>query len=313
MSEQAVPEPAGAPPSVSVIVPTRDRPEFLRIALESILTQTYEGEIECLVVFDRTAPDLPEIEVPERRTLRALVNERSPGLAGGRNTGALAATGRLVAFCDDDDRWRPEKLARQVDTMHRHGATTVSSGIAVHYDGRVVERLPETEIVTFDDLLRSRRMEIHPSTYVVDREALLGPIGLVDEGIPGSYAEDYEWLLRAARAGVVAATPAVLAEIEWHASSFFTARWDTIISALGYLLRRYPEFEQQPAGMARILGQMAFAHAAAGRAPEARSFVGRTLRRNALEPRAYLALLVASGVVSADAVRTTLHRFGRGI
>ena len=49
-----------------------------------------------------------------------------------------------------------------------------------------------------------------------------------------------------------------------HDSSFFASRWQTINDALTYLLERVPEFRQDPAGLARIEGQIAFAHAALG-------------------------------------------------
>ena len=50
---------AAEPPLVSVVVPTRDRPELLRRAVGAILGQSYKGPIECLVVFDQSDPDLP--------------------------------------------------------------------------------------------------------------------------------------------------------------------------------------------------------------------------------------------------------------
>lgn len=299
-------------PSVSVVVATRDRPELLRRALESICAQEYEGAIECVVVFDQSDPVLPPIDAAGR-TVRAIVNRRSPGLAGARNTGALAARGDLVAFCDDDDEWRPEKLDLQTALMTRSGATTVSSGIFVRFGDRETERIPRAEAVTFEDLLRSRRTEIHPSTILVDRKALLETIGLVDEGIPGSYAEDYEWLLRAARAGTIAAVTRPLARVYWHQSSFFTGRWETIISALTYLLDKYPEFEREPAGLSRIYGQLAFASAASGKRPEAWTWARRSLRLNRWQPRAYLALLMSFRVLTPGTVLRLAHTFGRGI
>ena len=84
-------------PSVSVVIPTRDRPVLMRRAVEAVLAQRYEGEVECLVVFDQSDPELPDVDIPPGRRLKALRNERTPGLAGARNTGAMAATGELLA------------------------------------------------------------------------------------------------------------------------------------------------------------------------------------------------------------------------
>jgi glycosyltransferase involved in cell wall biosynthesis len=301
------------PPSVSVVVPTRDRPALVRRALDSICTQRYKGDIELIVVFDQAEPSLLPVDSPPHVTIRALPNTRAPGLAGARNTGILAAQGQLVAFCDDDDEWLPGKIAAQVAFMESSGAKTVSCGICIRYREREIDRVPSSDSIAFRDLLRSRRTELHPSTIVVDHQALIETIGLVDEGIPGSYAEDYEWLLRAARVEPIATVRAPLARIHWHDSSFFAARWDTIVSALTYLLDRYPEFQTERAGLARIFGQLAFASAGCHRRTEARIWARRALRLSPLQPRAYLALAVSAGVLDADQVVRIAHAFGRGI
>ena len=241
-------------PSISVIVPTRDRPELLRHAVQSILGQDYPGEVECVVVFDQSAPTPITVEPAERRRLRLIRNERTPGLAGARNAGVLASDGELVAFCDDDDDWLPGKLRLQVDAMRPNPEAVVATcGIFVLYRTRTIRRLPPNgTTVTQEQLLRKRMMEVHPSTVLVRRTALLGSIGLVDEAIPGSYAEDYEWLLRAARVAPIVVVREPLVRIHWHPSSFFEERWQIIVRALTYLLDKHPEFEQEPAGLARI-------------------------------------------------------------
>jgi glycosyltransferase involved in cell wall biosynthesis len=301
-------------PPVSVVVPTRDRPEPLRRAVAAILGQTYKGPVECLVVFDQSEPDLPWPALPPGRELRLLRNQRTPGLAGARNSGILAATGELVAFCDDDDEWLPEKLARQVARLVATPGSAVSTtGILVRYRDRTTTRLAPTILVTHRQLLRSRLTELHPSTVLVRRDQLLGRIGLVDEEIPGSYAEDYEWLLRASRHGPVLAVPEPLAVIHWHQSSFFADRWRTIISALTYLVDKHRDLQSEPSGLARIYGQIAFAHAALGERGPARRWARRTLSLNRRERRAYLALAISLGLVSAKHVVRLAHVAGKGI
>ncbi|PWR12746.1 glycosyl transferase [Micromonospora acroterricola] len=302
-------------PSVSVVVPTRDRPELLRAAARAILAQEYAGPIEVVVVFDQSMSDesLTGLSGPDR-AVRVIRNERTPGLAGARNSGTLAAEGELVAFCDDDDEWLPGKLAAQVDALAAAPeAEFVCCGIRVSYDGHTVDRVLDRDRITLDDLLRDRMTELHPSTFLIRAAALRDGFGLVDEDIPGSYAEDYEFLLRAARSAplINLRTPSVL--VRWHKRSYFAQRWDTISEALQWLLQRYPEFAGQPAGEARVTGQIAFARAASGDRRGALRWARRTLRRNPREPRAYLALAVASRVVRADAVLRTLHKRGRGI
>jgi hypothetical protein len=101
--------------------------------------------------------------------------------------------------------------------------------------------------------------------------------------------------------------------IRWHKKSYFTSRWETMAQGLTWLLESYPEFAKVPAGKARISGQVAFARAAGGDRMQAVQWAGRTVRRNPLEPRAYLALAVASGALKPDTVVRQLHARGRGI
>jgi glycosyltransferase involved in cell wall biosynthesis len=302
-------------PLVSVVVPTRDRPELLRRAVGSVLGQRYPGAIECVVVFDQSEPTTVGAETGPQRRLRSVANGRAPGLAGARNAGVLASDGALVAFCDDDDEWLPHKLRLEVDALRADPEAVVAAcGVIVQYGGRAIRRLPPGGTrVTYRQLLRKRLMEVNPCTILVERGALVESIGLVDEDIPGSYCEDYDWLLRAARVAPVLVVPEPLVRINWHTSSFFADRWQTIIRALLYLLDKHPEFGLEPAGLARIEGQIAFAHAALGQSGPARRWAARALRRNWTERRAYVALLVSARLLRAETVLRLAHSAGRGI
>lgn len=302
-------------PLVSVVIPTRDRPELLRGALNRIMTQNYPGEIECLVVFDQSQPVLPPIDVAERRYVRALVNQRTPGLAGARNTGAMEARGELLGFCDDDDEWLPDKLRLQVEALNREkGIAVATCGIYLNYGQRTVTCSPRKETIDFRDLLRSReKREAMPSTIIVRRDEFLNKIGLVDEAIPGSYGEDYEWLLRAARVNELVVIRQPLVVIRRNVSSWFTGRWKTIILALTYLLEKYPEFRQEPRGLARIYGQIAYAHAASGQRKEARRWARECLALNRRELRAYFALLISFGLLRSETVVRLARLLGKGV
>jgi glycosyltransferase involved in cell wall biosynthesis len=300
-------------PMVSVVVPTVNRPDQLRRAVETILAQDYPGELECIIVFDGTEPAAPDLPVPARRQVRTLVNNRTKGLAGNRNTGYLDASGSYVATCDDDDEWRPAKIRTQVSLLRtRRDASLCATGIVIRNNDRDIERLAPSSDLTFAGLLRERHMEVHPSSFLFDRSVIERGL-LVDEELPGGYGEDYEWLLRAARTGPVVCVPDPLTVVHWHDTSFFLSRWPTIEAALTYLLQAVPEFEQDPAGLARIEGQLAFANAAMGNRRRAVRLAGRSLRRSRRVRQSYAALLVACRLVNADRVVSMARRFGRGI
>lgn len=301
-------------PTVTAVVPTHNRPVMLRRAVQAILEQEYPGRVECVVVFDKSTPVPLDLAPPPGRSLVLIENDRTPGLAGARNAGVLAASGELVAWCDDDDEWLPGKLAAQVDLLAAEpSAALVATGILINYRGRDIERLAPSSPTQFHDFLRSRHMEIHPCTFLARRSAVLDTIGLVDEDIPGGYGEDYEWLLRATRSGPVVSVPRALVRIYWHESSFFAGKWRTISEGLQYLLARYPEFEREPAGLARVQGQIALAHAALGERRRAVTWACRALRRSRRARHAYAALAVSSGAVGADRLVVLARRFGRGV
>jgi glycosyltransferase involved in cell wall biosynthesis len=295
-----------------VVIATRDRPELLRAAIRSVLGQDYDGDIRVFVVFDQHPEDPSLTAGDAHRSVTVVSNARTPGLAGARNTGILLGAAPLVAFCDDDDAWLPGKLRAQVDALGGDPAAVLAScGIRVRYGSTTTDRVLARGSVELRDLLRSRLMELHPSTFVVRRDAL-ERMDLVAEDIPGSYAEDYEFLLRAARQGRIVSVPVVGAEILWHRRSYFTARWATIVEALEWLLARYPEFESVRSGHGRISGQIAFATAAQGLRRAALRAIARTIRISPLEPRTALALAVVLGL-SPDRVLAGLQKRGRSV
>ena len=299
-------------PTVSVVIATHDRPQLLAVALDRVLAQDYPGVVEVVVVFDRTDPDRTlERDTPDRR-VTVTTNTRTAGLAGARNTGILRTAGELVAFCDDDDEWLPGKLRAQVDALDGSDALTAVTGIVVVYDDSETVRIPKAADVTLAELARRRVMEAHPSTVLVRRDALLGPIGLVDEEIPGSYGEDFDWILRAAEAGPIAVVEQALVRVRWG-QSLFSQRWETIIDAIDYGIAKHPALRADRQGLARLYGRRAFANAALGHTRPALGDAARTVRLSWKERRAYLAVAVALRLTKAERLMAMAHRRGKGI
>ena len=300
-------------PSVTAVVPSHGRPELLRTALRSILDQDYPGRLDVVVVHDREAVDDRLAEEFAGR-VRAIANTRTPGLSGARNTGILAADSELVAFCDDDDQWLPGKLRRQVERLSADpGAVMASTSMVVNFAGTPSVRVAGTDRITHEQLLVSRMAMLHSSSFLLRRDALLGELGLLDEQIPGSMGEDWDLLLRAARLHPIAHQDEPLVEVLWGSTSFFSRDWRTRMAANEWFLQQYPRIREQARGVARLTGQNAFFAAAGGDRRRSVGYLARTLRRNPVEPRAWLALpvLVAPGM--GETIMAMLHRRGRGI
>lgn len=300
-------------PDVDVVIATHNRPELLRVALDAVLAQTYEGKITCYLVFDQSEPDESLARQSDRREVIVTANrDRTPGLAGARNTGILAGHGEYVAFCDDDDEWLPEKVELQIGALLRTGHSTSVSGIVVVYSDYESARVPSPEQMTLHELIRNRVMEAHPSTVMVRRRALTGPIGLVDEEIPGSYGEDFDWIIRAAQAGDFALVEKALVRVQWG-QSLFSSRWRTIVDAIDYMIEKHPIFLESKQGLGRLYGRQAFALAALGERSAALRKARSAWRSNPRERRAYLGAAVALRLVSARWVMDLAHKRGHGI
>ncbi len=303
--------------SVSVIIATRDRPKLLRRALDGVLAQRHDAPLEIVVVFDRSEPDqsLSDFATSDGHGVDVIVttNQRSPGLAGARNSGIDTATNAWIAFCDDDDQWLPGKLQSQFEALADDpGARAACTGILIRYEDSDTVRMPDPQRVTFDGFLQDRMTEVHPSSWLVHRRTLVERIGLVDEDIPGSYAEDYDLFLRTARVTGIAVAPQPLVRVWWHGASFFFERWKMIDEALDYLTGKYPEFGRHRRGLARVRGQQAVAQAAMGERARALKTAAATARLNLMEKRIPLALAVAAGLKAESALKVA-HRFGKGI
>jgi hypothetical protein len=301
-------------PSVAVLIPTHKRPELLRRAIRSVVSQDFDGDLEIVVVFDKSEPDTSLIDEFAPVPLRVMPNNREPGLCGSRNTGILATDADFVAFLDDDDEWLPGKLNAQIAALRiEPDAEFLATAMLVAFHGAESVRLAGSDRVDYADLLRSRMAMLHSSSFLIRREALLDGIGLADETIPKGLYEDWDILLRAARRRPVVHVDAPLVRIEWGRTSFFDEQWETKVAALGWMLENHPDIYTCNVGTGRVLGQLAFAQAALRRRREAAGTALRALRTNWREPRAFIALAVASGVISASRVLKILHTRGRGV
>ena len=271
----------GAGYDLSVVVSTHDRPLQLREAIAAIRAQDHPGPIETIVVWDRAEPE-PDLAVPAEvdahRPVHVLVNDRTPGLPGSRNCGAAAATAPVLGFCDDDDLWLPSKARRQLDLLATTGSDTVVCGLELEVDGTPFARPGSEPLLRYAHLLRSRRIEANMVAALVRTAAFWDEIGPLDEHIPGGFAEDYDWMLRAARHQPVPVVVDPLIRVRWVVRSHFRQQWPSWEAALRQVVDRNPECRGEPRGRARVEGQIAVAIAAQGRRRDAL----RQIRRSSM-------------------------------
>lgn len=111
---------------VSVVIPSYKQRGLLKNAIESALSQTYPS-VEVIVV-DDNPPESKERKETEaimasyENDGRVIYEKHSVNKNGAaaRNTGIRVAKGRFIAFLDDDDEWKPEKIKIQIDYLKTH-------------------------------------------------------------------------------------------------------------------------------------------------------------------------------------------------
>ena len=107
-------------PLVSVIIPVYNAERFIRIALRSVLDQTY-AELEAIVVddgsTDRSAEIVEEMAAQDPRV--KLYRQANGGASSARNHAIRMSHGDYIAPLDADDVWHPEKTEKQVALMQQ--------------------------------------------------------------------------------------------------------------------------------------------------------------------------------------------------
>lgn len=151
-------------PLVSVVIPTYKRSHLVTRAIYSVLSQTYQ-DLEVLVVDDCSPDDTKSaVQAIQDERVRYLRHDRNKGLPAVRNTGIRAARGKYIAFLDDDDEWREDKLEKQIRLLDEYDAV-LCMGVSKGYPMRLHKR----RSITLQDL---RRGSFNPSSLLAKAHVL---------------------------------------------------------------------------------------------------------------------------------------------
>jgi glycosyltransferase involved in cell wall biosynthesis len=183
---------------VSVIVPTCDRPAFLREALASI--RAVEGpdlKFEILVG-DNGKDPATKLAADEFGAVYIKVDRKGAGAA--RNAGLKVATGEFIAFLDDDDVWLPTNVRAHIALMREKLELECVFGQIITTD---MELKPTGEAWPNrpgegDELVEAMLSGYYPQLGgTVVRASVRDTVGLFDEKLLGD--QDWDWQLRIAR------------------------------------------------------------------------------------------------------------------
>ena len=230
--------PAPRRSEVTVVIPTRDRPDLLPLTVRSVLRQR-AVDIDVIVVDDGDGPETATLVNGLADSRVQLVrNGESRGTSGARNRGVSLASGEWVAFCDDDDLWAPRKLAVQLSAAVDEGAAWVYAGdVTVDVDLMVLSgsRPPRPDQM-LRDLLHHNAVPAGASNVMIRADAL-ARAGPFDTSLRTS--EDWDMWLRIARtAGRPACVPYPLVALRVHAG-MRSRRAEQVLADIKVIGRRH--------------------------------------------------------------------------
>jgi glycosyltransferase involved in cell wall biosynthesis len=232
-------------PAVSVVIPAYRASRDIADALASVFRQTFT-DFEVIVVNDG-CPDteaLTRALAPYSSRIRYIA-QTNQGAAAARNTGVRVARGRLIAFLDADDVWRPDFLRSQTRLLdERPMCTLVYADALITGDTalarqRFSDGAPSIGPLTLMALVE-QRCNIMLSTVVVRRDPLLA-VGGFDETIRRGHDADL-WFRLALAGAWLHYNPAVLAERRVRAEGLSgnrTAELQRAIDVLDRFCRRH--------------------------------------------------------------------------
>ena len=152
---------------VSIVIPVYNVAPYVAECIQSVMNQTWEGALECILVDDCGTDD--SIAVVENKLkdykgtvdFKILHHERNRGLSAARNSGMDATTGDYVYFLDSDDEITPDCIKRLAAPLEKEAYDLVVG------DYRIVgSNMPKAPLLLKDgtslhgdDVLKSYRKQ----------------------------------------------------------------------------------------------------------------------------------------------------------
>lgn len=183
-------------PLISVYMPTKDRVDLVRVAIESVLAQTYSG-FELIVVNDGSSDDTRaylDALAARHDHIKTLHHDKPLGAPRSRNEAIKAARGEWVTGLDDDDAFEPQRL----EALLRFAQMLEKSGVAFscvfsQYNtvrGSSVTPTSKRGSVTLADLFERN----HVGNQIFVRKDVIVRAGLYDESLPAW--QDLDMIMR---------------------------------------------------------------------------------------------------------------------
>ena len=181
---------------VSVIIPTYNRPDDLRNAIQSVLNQTYKN-FELVIVNDAGTDVEHLVKEFNNNKIKYIVHKKNKGLAAARNTGLKSAKGKYIAFLDDDDIFYENHLETAISELKQNEKVVYTDAVRATIKKENGKNTIVNKSVPYSiDYDRNKLLigNIAPVNCFVFEKSLADKAGLFDESLP--VLEDWDFWLK---------------------------------------------------------------------------------------------------------------------
>lgn len=204
---------------ISVVIPTYNRANFIKDAIDTVYSQTYQN-FEIIIVDDGSSDDTSEVVKSYINPKTKYIFQKNMGVSAARNNGIKNSSGEYIIFLDSDDLWHPEKLEKQLSILENN----LNIGMVMN----------NTQNITFSDniLLKTREYRAKnqkenismllldpdnvytgPSTALI-RKSVFRDAGFFDEKM--TFCEDWDLFFRISLVCNVYNIPEILTYVRSH-------------------------------------------------------------------------------------------------
>jgi glycosyltransferase involved in cell wall biosynthesis len=226
-------------PLVTVFIPTCNRLDLLRRAVNSVVSQSY-GNIELIIIDDCSSdgtPDYLEEISKEHEWILHLRNDTNLGACRSRNRGISAAAGEFITGLDDDDYFRPTRISDFVEywpVKRKETVALISSREVVRPDNSVLE-IPGEASISIDDIYL--RNLVGSQAFLETKVAR--QLGGFDPELPAW--QDYEFFIRLLQLGPVENTfrNTYVVDTSHRYARITTGDYDKVVRSCDYIIDKH--------------------------------------------------------------------------
>lgn len=210
-------------PLVSVVMPVFNSEKYVRLAIESILNQTF-SDFEFIIVDDCSTDASVDIikEFSDSR-IKLIQNPTNLKTTATLNKGLQQSTGKYILRMDSDDWSFPDRLEKQVIFMETNNDVVECGGSIIICD-KNLNQLNVRDYPVTDSLIRSKIFYYNPFAHpaTIWRKEAVIQAGCYDESIP--LTQDYDLTFRVGKIGLLANLPDVILKLRTHEKSSSQAK-----------------------------------------------------------------------------------------